>query len=74
MEKMNFDIYRRQNTVVQYIVTQPILELCLEAVKRPGLRVTKSWWYQEVIISIIQQRAGEEEGEEERDGEEKFRG
>ena len=71
---METDIYRRQNTVVQYIVTQPILELCLEAVKRPGFWVPKRWWGQEGLIIVIQQEAGEEEGEEERYGEEKFRG
>ena len=71
---MNFDIYRRQNTVVQYIVTQPILELCLEEVKRPGFWVPKRWRYQEGLIILIQQEASKEEGEEESDREEKFRG
>ena len=29
---------------VEYIVTQPILDLYLEAEWRPVLRVTKKWW------------------------------
>ena len=29
----------RQNTVVQYIATRPIMDLCLAAKRRPGPRV-----------------------------------
>ena len=36
LENMETDIYRRQNKVVQYIVTRHILDLCLEAEHRPG--------------------------------------
>ena len=38
---------RRKNTVVKYIVTRPILDLCLSAAQRPGARVSKQWWEQE---------------------------
>ena len=33
--------------VAQYIVTRPILDLCEEAVQRPGTQFYKSWWEQE---------------------------
>ena len=39
-------IARRQNTVAQYIATQPILELCEWSDLRPGVRVSRSWWEQ----------------------------
>ena len=39
-------IYRRQNTVAQYIDTQPILDLCEGATQRGGERVTMRWWEQ----------------------------
>ena len=47
MEEMKTYISRRQNTVTQYIATQDILELCLEAKHRPLLRLPKRWWEQE---------------------------
>ena len=34
----------RQNTVEQYIATQPILDLCERATRRPGARVSWRWW------------------------------
>ena len=36
-------IMRRQNTVVQYIATQPILDLCERSDRRPGARVYRRW-------------------------------
>ena len=33
----------------QYIVTQPILDLCERSVWRPGAWVSWSWWEQEGI-------------------------
>ena len=36
-----------QNTVVQYIATKPIMELCLAVKRRPGTRVEMRWWEQE---------------------------
>ena len=33
--------------IAQYIATQPILYLCLEAERRPGLQVSVQWWEQE---------------------------
>ena len=34
-------VLKRQNTVAQYIVTRPILDLCEETVRIPGAWVSK---------------------------------
>ena len=39
-------ILKRQNLVAQYIVAQPILDLCEEMVRRSGVRVARRWWEQ----------------------------
>ena len=39
-------INRRQNTVAQYIVTRPLLDLCEGEMQREGELVTLRWWYQ----------------------------
>ena len=33
-------VSRLQNTVAQFIMTRPIMGLCMAAERRPGLRVT----------------------------------
>ena len=38
---------KRQNRVAQYIVTQPILDLCEKTVRMLGTWVEKRWWEQE---------------------------
>ena len=38
---------RRQNTVAQYIVTRPILDVCDQSTRRPGERVSRQWWDQD---------------------------
>ena len=40
-------VSRRQNTMAQYILTMPIMDLFLAAKQRPGPRVTMRWWEQE---------------------------
>ena len=40
-------IMRRENTVAQYIATQPILDLCEQSARRPRARVSQRWWEQE---------------------------
>ena len=35
--------------VAQYILTQPILDLCERTNQRLGARVSRRWWEQEVI-------------------------
>ena len=39
----------RQNTGDQYIVTTPILDMCLEEESWTVLQVVRRWWYQEGI-------------------------
>ena len=40
-------VIRRQNTVAQYIATQPIVELCERSARRLGAWVSRRWWEQE---------------------------
>ena len=42
-------VNRSQNTVAQYIATQPLLDLCEGAKQREGARVTLRWWDQSDI-------------------------
>ena len=59
----------RQNTVAQYIVTRPIIYLCLAAKHKLGPRVAMWWWEQEGLdleeMRIADQEAERTEGEEE---------
>ena len=48
-EGMGTYITRRQNTVAQYIATRPILDFCERSIRRPGERVSRRWWEQDVI-------------------------
>ena len=52
-----------QNTVVQYIATRPIQNLCEEAVRRPGTRLYKRWCEQEGL-DLEGARATEKESDE----------
>ena len=60
---------RRQNTVAQYIGIIPILDLCLEVDRRPGLQVPRRWWEQTGMDSTDWREAVGEYGEEREDGE-----
>ena len=42
-------ILRRQNTVVQYIATRPLLDLCEGERAREGAKVPLRWWEQAEI-------------------------
>ena len=50
-------IARCHNTVAQYIVTRPIMELCMAAERRLGMQLLRIWWYQ-TTLDIIGIRAG----------------
>ena len=39
--------------VAQFIATWPIINLYLEAVRRPGARVAKWWWYQKELLFVL---------------------
>ena len=41
--RIRTSILRRQNTVVQFIATRPILGLCDVAERQPGTRVPRRW-------------------------------
>ena len=45
--------------VTWYIGTRPILGLCEELVKRPGIRVSKWWWKQEGLELVGARAAAE---------------
>ena len=65
-------VLSRHNKFTQYILTQPIMHLCKEAMKRPGTGVTRRWWFQEGIY-LVETRSADvaayEEGPEEAEGE-----
>ena len=47
LQELETYVSRHQNTVVQYIATRPIMDLCLAAERRPGTRVEMRWREQE---------------------------
>ena len=57
---------RRQNTVAQYIVTRPILDIYERSARRPGTWLSWRWWEQEGLdLEGGKERASAElEGEE----------
>ena len=57
-------IANRQNTVAQYIATQPLLDLCKGASAREGMRVPLRWWNQKGIDWETAKARGKEEEEE----------
>ena len=46
MVEIRTSILQRQNTFAQFIATRPILDLCEQATRRPGSRVSWRWWEQ----------------------------
>ena len=59
-------VTRRQNTVAQYIETQPILDLCERSDWRPGTWVSRRWWEQGSLDleGLKKRAAAESDGEE----------
>ena len=49
LEGIRKSIIRRHNTVTQYIVTRPILDLWKRANWRLGARLSRRWWKQDGI-------------------------
>ena len=58
MEEMGTYISRRQNIVAQYIATRPIFDMCLEAERKMGSRVSMRWWEHEGIYFVGLWEAG----------------
>ena len=46
LQEVETYISRRQNTVAHFIAVRPIMDLCMAAERRPGLRISKRWWEQ----------------------------
>ena len=46
LQEVDTYISRRQNTVTQFIVIRPIMDLFIVAYRRPDSRVAKRWWEQ----------------------------
>ena len=66
MVRIRTSILWRQNTVAQFIVTQPILGLCDVAVRRPGTRVPRRWWEQTGINwKAAKEKAAAKDGDDE---------
>ena len=47
LEELEAYVPRVYNTTMQYILMQPILDLCEGVVQWMGTRVSKMWWKQE---------------------------
>ena len=62
LEDTRVYISRRQNTISQCIATRPIMDLCLEAERTPGMRLSRKWWEQP-SLDIMGIRAGQVAGE-----------
>ena len=64
-------INNRQNTVAQYIATQPLLDLCKGTNQIGGARVSRRWWDQKGIDwEKAKARVAETDSESETDTEE----
>ena len=71
LEEVEAYILRRQNKIVQYITTRPIMDLCKEVVRRLGMWVTKRWREQEGLDLGGARKmvvAADEEGTEDTEG------
>ena len=44
LQEVDTHIYFLHKTVEQLIATRPIIDLCLEAERIPGPRVSNRWW------------------------------
>ena len=44
LQEVETYIFCRQNTVAKYIVTMPLMDLCIEAKRIPGPIVAMRWW------------------------------
>ena len=59
-EGIRKSVTRRQNTVVQYISTRPIMDLCERSTRRMGARVSWQWWEQaRIYLEGAKKRATE---------------
>ena len=59
-EGIRKSVTRRQNTVGQYIVTRPIMDLYERTAQRLGARMSRQWWEQDgTDLDKVKGRAAE---------------
>ena len=58
LEEIDTYISRRKNTVMHYISTHPIIDLCLYTEMRPVLQTPARWWENRSRYSQIGRRRG----------------
>ena len=62
LEEIGAYIARRQNTVAQYILTRPVMDLCLVEEWKTGMRLYMQWWENPTLYILrIRARHAEEE-------------
>ena len=62
LEEIGAYIARRQNTVAQYILTRPVMDLCLVEEWKTGMRLYMQWWENTTLYILrIRARHAEEE-------------
>ena len=49
LQEVKTYISYRTNTPTQFIVTKPIMDLCLEVERRPGSRVANRWFDKDAL-------------------------
>ena len=66
IEDIGLYIPCHKNMIAQYIVTCPIMDLCLETEQKPGMCLSRRWWEHPPldILGIRAGRAAAEGGEE----------
>ena len=47
LQEVETNVSHHKNTVAQYIITRPIMDLCMAEERRPGTRVSRRWWEKE---------------------------
>ena len=60
LQEVETYVSRLHNTVVQYIATNPIMDLCMSVKRKPGTRVEMRWWEQEGLDLEGMQTAAQE--------------
>ena len=60
LQEMETYIPHHQDIVIQFIVTRPIMDLCLTEERRLGSRVTNWWWEQDGLYVEGMQTAAQD--------------
>ena len=73
LEEVDMYVTHRHNTVAHFIMTRPIVDLCLAAERRSGARVSQRWWEQDNLdLEGMWVASGAAVMEEEEDGDGKY--